>query len=374
MKSKFTSFIMIIIIILILGVIGIFGMMIFGEIKSIETDIIPEDFQTVISDIQDTVDKNIETPKVIENPLDSIEDSNTRRNVDYSNVTVNKYFYNQLDSNSQTIYKAFESNKENMKSGNYKIELGDSFTSVLNKDNGQDELGKIYQSAFEAYNYDNPEVFYLNPNKMYLNIETTTSISGKKYNVYISSGSQGNYFSDDFSSKAQVESSVSQVEQIKNQIISKKTGNTYQDIKMVHDYLVDNLEYDTSISRPNIYNIYGALVNKTCVCEGYARSFKYLMDELKIPCVMIMGEGTNSNGQTENHAWNYVQLSGKWYAIDATWDDPVVYGGGRVTNESKYKYFLKGSSSFNQDHIPNGQFTPNGKVFNYPTISSVDYN
>ena len=95
MKSKFTSFIMIIIIILILGVIGIFGMMIFGEIKSIETDIIPEDFQTVISDIQDTVDKNIETPKVIENPLDSIQDSNISTNVDYSNVTVNKYFYNQ---------------------------------------------------------------------------------------------------------------------------------------------------------------------------------------------------------------------------------------------------------------------------------------
>ena len=374
MKSKFTSFIMIIIIILILGVIGIFGMMIFGEIKSIETDIIPEDFKTIISDTKNTVDKNIETPKVIENPLDSIQDSNISTNVDYSNVTVNKYFYNQLDSNSQTIYKAFESNKENMKSGNYKIELGDSFTSILNKDNGQEELGKIYQSAFEAYNYDNPEVFYLNPNKMYLNIETTTSISGKKYNVYVSSGNQSNYFADEFSTKAQVESSVSQVEQIKNQIISKKTGNTYQDIKMVHDYLIDNLEYDTTISKPNTYNIYGALVNKTCVCEGYARAFKYLMDELKIPCVMIMGEGTNSNGQTENHAWNYVQLSGKWYAIDATWDDPVVYGGGRVTNESKYKYFLKGSSSFNQDHIPNGQFTPDGKVFTYPTISNVDYN
>ena len=40
----------------------------------------------------------------------------------------------------------------------------------------------------------------------------------------------------------------------------------------------------------------------------------------------------------------------------------------------KYKYFLKGSSSFNQDHIPNGQFTPDGKVFTYPTISNVDYN
>ena len=35
------------------------------------------------------------------------------------------------------------------------------------------------------------------------------------------------------------------------------------------------------------------------------------MDELKIPCVLVSGTGTNSNGQTESHAWNYVQLDGK---------------------------------------------------------------
>ena len=148
----------------------------------------------------------------------------------------------------------------------------------------------------------------------------------------------------------------------------------YQDIKMVHDYLVDNLEYDTSISRPHIYTIYGALINKVCVCEGYARAFKYIMDELNIPCVIVMGEGTNSQNQTENHAWNYVKIDGRWYAIDTTWDDPVVYGGGRASNESKYKYFLKGANVFNQDHVPSGQFTQGGKVFTYPIISSGDYN
>ena len=142
---------------------------------------------------------------------------------------------------------------------------------------------------------------------------------------------------------------------------------------MVHDYLVENLEYDTSISRSHIYTIYGALINKVCVCEGYARAFKYIMDSINIPCVMVMGEGTNSQGQRENHAWNYVQLDGRWFAIDATWDDPVVQGGGRVSNESRYKYFLKGSSTFNQDHVPSGRFTEGGKIFTYPIISSGDY-
>ena len=379
MKSKFTTFIMILIMILIICVLGIFAMMIFQGVELMDTTAEAEDFQTIISEVsenKETVDKNIETPKVVENPLNSIKDSSNNRNkIDYSNVSINKYFYNQLSADSQTIYKAFEANLQNMRSGNYRIELGDSFTSILNKDNGQEELENIYQSAFEAFNYDNPGVFYLNANKMFLNIETTTTTGSKKtFNVFIDSGSQSNYFTDEFSSKAQVDSAVSQVEQVKNQIIANKTGNIYQDIKMVHDYLIDNLEYDTSISRPHIYTIYGALVNKVCVCEGYARAFKYIMDSLNIPCVMVMGEGTNSQGQRENHAWNYVQLDGRWFAIDSTWDDPVVQGGGRVSNESRYKYFLKGSSTFNQDHVPSGRFTEDGKVFTYPIINSGDYN
>lgn len=378
MKSKFTTIIMIIIMILIICVLGIFVTMLFQEVDIIDTTAEAEDFQTIISEVaenKETVDKNIETPKVVENPLNSIKDnSNNRNKVDYSNVSINKYFYNQLSTDSQTIYKAFEANLQNMRSGNYRIELGDSFTSILNKDNGQEELGNIYQSAFEAFNYDNPGVFYLNANKMFLNIETTTTGSQKKYNVFIDCGRQNNYFTDEFSSKEQIDNAIIKVEQVKNQIIANKTGNTYQDIKMVHDYLVDNLEYDTSISRPHIYTIYGALINKVCVCEGYARAFKYIMDSLNIPCVMVMGEGTNSQGQRENHAWNYVQLDGRWFAIDATWDDPVVQGGGRVSNESRYKYFLKGSNTFNQDHVPSGRFTEGGKIFTYPIISSGDYN
>lgn len=379
MKSKFASFIMVFIFILIICVLGIFGIIIFQGIATIGTNVEPEDFETTISETIDTASvnttkENVETPKVVENPLDSVKDSNNTKKTDFSNVSVDKYFYNQLSQDSQTIYKAFQSNIENMKTGTYKIELGDSFSSILNKENGQEELGKIYQSAFEAFNYDNPEVFYLDANKMYLNIETTTKGNTKKYNVYISSGNQSNYFTDEFSSKAQVDNAINQVRQIRDQVIARKTGNTYQDIKMVHDYLIDNLEYDTSISEPHIYTIYGALVNKNCVCEGYARAFKYIMDGLNIPSVMVMGEGTNSQGQIENHAWNYIKLDERWFAVDVTWDDPVVYGGGRVTNESRYKYFLKGSSSFNQDHVPSGQFTPDGKVFTYPIISSEDYN
>ena len=376
MRSRIATFFIVIVTILIIAVFALFGMIFWQEFKDLQAGAEVEGVQTVISENQNrnTIEQDIKTPEIIENPFDEIQDStqNPSINVDYSNVTVDKYFYNQLEEPSKTIYKAFESNKENMKSGTYRIDLGNGFSNILNQANGSDLLGKYYQSAIEAYTYDNPEIFYLSPNKMYLNIETTTIGSNVTYNVFINNGNENNYFIDEFTSQGQVESAINQIEQTKNQILQNRSENTYDNIKMVHDYLVENIEYDTTISQSNIYNVYGALVNGRAVCEGYARSFKYLMDELGIPCTLVIGTGTNSQGETENHAWNYVQLNGNWYAIDCTWDDPVS-STGYVSQNSKYRYFLKGSNDFSKDHKPSGQFTEGGKVFSYPEISGTDF-
>ena len=375
MKSRVAGFIMSIVIILIICALILLGMIFYQEISGVETATEPENFIGNYTSNENTVDtETITTPQVVENnPLNDLQSGSNNTNVDYSSVTVDKYFYNQLEEPSKTIYKALESNRDNMKSGTYRIELGNSFSDILNNSNGQDKLGDYYQSAIEAYTYDNPDIFYLSPNKMYLNIETITSSTGVSYNVYINNGNENNYFTDEFSSEAQVESAISQVEQVKNSIVSRRSGNTYEDIKMVHDYLVDSMEYDTTISRNNIYDVYGALVNHVAVCEGYARSFKYILDEMGIPCVLVIGTGTNSRGETERHAWNYVELQGTWYAVDCTWDDPVVVGGGSISQSSKYKYFLKGSSEFYSDHTPSGQFTPGGKEFSYPSLSSSSF-
>ena len=376
MKSRFASFIMIVVMILIICALILLGVIFFEEINGEETASVPQDFVGNYTSNDDTVDlESIKTPQVIENnPLDSIESSgNNNVNVDYSNVTIDKYFYNQLEEPSKTIYKALETNKENMITGTYKIEFGNTFSDILDSANGQNELGNYYQSAIEAYTYDNPDVFYLSPSKMYLNIETTTFGSSTTYNVFINNGSDANYFTDEFSSEAQVRSAINSIEQVKNSLVSRRTGNIYEDIKMVHDYLVDNIEYDTSLSKNNIYDVYGALINKVAVCEGYARSFKYILDEMGIPCVLVIGTGTNSRGETERHAWNYVEINSNWYAVDCTWDDPIVVGGGNLPQSSKYKYFLKGANEFNQDHIASGQFTEGGKVFTYPSLSSSSY-
>lgn len=376
MKDKLSALITIIISLLIIAIIGFFGYIVWDTVKELDVSAEPEKFKTEISS-ENIVDKEtIKTPNVVEteNPFDNIKsESNENKNIDYSNVTVDKYFYNQLEEPSKIIYKAFESNKENMKTGTFQIELGNSFDNILNSTTGGDKLAQYYQSAIEAYTYDNPDVFYLSPNKIYLNIETTQMSNGNTYNVYINNGKASNYLIDEFANEIQVNDALNQINAVKNDLISKRTGNTYEDIKMVHDYLVDTVTYDTSISKPNIYNMYGALIAKEAVCEGYARAFKYIMDEMGIPCTLVIGQGRNSKGEIENHAWNYVQVGDSWYALDTTWDDPVIVGGGYVSKSSKYKYFLKGINTFNNDHTPSGQFTPNGKVFLYPNLSTQDY-
>ena len=375
MKSKkretLTSIIIFFVIIAIIATAIVLGLIFLQEFLK-EEDTVAEDFKYNATNQETKAQEEIETPEIVENPINEINSTEVK-NVDYSNVNVDKFFYNQLNDYSKTIYKAFESNKENMKTGTYKIELGTSFSSLLSQSNGQDLLGDYYQSAIEAYTYDNPDVFYLSPNKMFLNMETTTQGKKVTYNVYINSGSEANYLVDGYNSKQDIDNAMSQIEQVKNEILSRRTGNTYNDIKLVHDYLVDNVEYDSSISKPNIYDIYGALVRKESVCEGYARSFKYLMDELNIPCTLVIGTATNSQGQTENHAWNYVQINNNWYAVDTTWDDPIIIGNGTVSESIKYRYFLKGSSEINEDHFPSGKFTENGMEFSYPNLSSNNY-
>lgn len=374
--DKITSVILFLVIIGIFAVVIVFSIIAIQEFSEEDEEFAfvenSGNVDTVTSE-EKTVEDNIEVPEIVENPINSIEKSNSNANTDYSNVQVDKYFYNQLDEKSRIIYRAFESNKEQMKTGTYQIELGTSFSDILSQSNGQEKLGEYYQSAIEAYTYDNPEIFYLSPKKMYLNIETTTRGGTSTYNVYINSGNEANYLVEEFNSKQAIDEAIAQIEQVKNQIIQNKTGNTYEDIKMVHDYLVDTISYDSSLSKQNIYNIYGALVSRECVCEGYARAFKYLLDELDIPCVMVIGTATNSHGETENHAWNYAQLNGNWYAVDSTWDDPVVIGGGTASAESRYKYFLVGREVIDQDHSPSGQFTEGGKVFSYPNVTYESY-
>ena len=375
MKSKITSFIMRLMIILMIGILCFLGIIIYNELTK---NNIAEEVQEFVSNItisSVSTDESVENPEVIESVTSILENTkeNTNETAKNNDTQISKYFYNQLDEYSKIIYNAMYTNKENMKTGTYEIDLGIKYSSLLSKSDGEELLGEYYQSAIESYTYDNPDVFYIDFGKLYLNIETTTKGNNTTYKVFINSGDDANYLTSEFSSKERIDAALNDIEKVKAYFVQNKKADTYENIKLVHDYIVESIEYDQTTSQSNIYDLYGALVNKKSVCEGYAKAFKYLMDALDIPCTMVIGKATNSEGNTENHAWNYVQLNGIWYAVDCTWDDPILIGSGILSNSSKYKYFLKGEEEFNKTHMPNGQFTENGKVFTFPTLSTNNY-
>lgn len=371
MKSKLTSFLMLIITIVASIIIVFIGLIIYDEFTKADVANKVEEFVSNITISNEKTNENMESSEIIETLSDSL--TNIEESTDYSKYEKDKYFYNQLDNYSKIIYNAIDSNKENMKIGTYEIDLGTQFSSVLSKNDGEKLLGEYYQSAIEAYTYDNPEVFYIDFGKMYLNMEKTTIGKKVTYRVFINAGDSANYLTDEFYSKEVIDKAIYEIQKIKAYFIQNKQSNTYENIKLVHDYLVESVEYEQTTSEPNIYDLYGALIRKKSVCEGYAKAFKYLMDILDIPCTIVTGEATDSEGNMESHAWNYVQLDGVWYAVDCTWDDPIIIGPGFLTKSSKYKYFLKGEQEFSKNHVPNGQFTDNGKVFTFPILSTNNY-
>ena len=237
---------------------------------------------------------------------------------------------------------------------------------------GEERLNIAFQSAWNAFTYDNMDIFYINVEKLTLITKTTSFAGFKTHRVELSNGSNASYLKENFSSKIDVEEKLKEVESIRDNIKLQLEGySNFEKIRRVHDWLVENVEYDVQAEYP--YSIIGPLTEGKAVCEGYARSFKYIMDELHIPCVLVSGTAINSSGDIESHAWNYVQLDNKWYAIDVTWDDPVIIGNGYLTDTIKYKNFLKGSKTFKKNHIEDGYLSSNSIKFEFPKLSEEDY-
>ena len=107
----------------------------------------------------------------------------------------------------------------------------------------------------------------------------------------------------------------------------------YVKVYLAHNYLTSTVVYSAKEERNSlednyIHSAYGALINKDCVCQGFAEAFKRLLDTTNVKCEVVSGRINKSGGY---HAWNIVILGGKPYHVDSTWD-----GGKLKTN---YTYF-----------------------------------
>ncbi len=289
-----------------------------------------------------------------------------------SNAT-NKMYYYQLDIYGKMIYDRVYDNIERLKTGTYTVEFDTLFNDLLHEEGGDTILEQAFQFGINALLFDHPEIFFLDITKMYMSTEITSFGPLKTYRVSIGNLKGETYLSESFFTEQSVNVVNEMLETVKSNVKSTTVeGNTYDIVRTVHDYLIDTIDYDKTLSKDNIYNIYGALINREAVCEGYAKSLKYILDDFGIPCVIVCGIGQNSNGETESHAWNYVKIEDDWYAVDATWDDPVIVGDGYVSQNVFTKYFLKGARDFFIDHTEDGKIVDDAS-FIYPTLSEDNY-
>ena len=289
---------------------------------------------------------------------------------DLNNTNAKKFHYSQLDNYGKIIYDGLYNNREFLKSGTYDVDYGKMFNDLLNTEGGEELLNNDFQLAINALIFDNPEFYYLNVTDIYLLTRITTRLFSKTYTVSIGPNG-GNYVIEDFRNEATLRDSITKVESAKKYLVDKIYNDDVDKIKAVHDYLVNNIDYNGD-KESTAYGIYGALVDRRAVCEGYAKAFKYILDDMGIPCIVVRGIAKNNEGESEGHAWNYVKVNNEWYAVDVTWDDPIITGFGTISDERKYKYFLKGANEFFENHYEDGSIMDN-IGFDYPRLSVINY-
>ena len=284
------------------------------------------------------------------------------------------FYYNQLNDYAKIIYDGLKDNKEQLKTGTYVINFGTEFNTLLHTTAGEQELNEAFQSAWNAFSYDDTDLFYIDVEKMMLIRETTTLGGISTHQISIGPGENGSYLKEEFNTEEKVIEAQAYIQGIVDQVVEQTAqDNVVLKAEKVHNLLISIIDYEDSINNTNQFTIYGALHDRKAVCEGYARTFKYLMEQINIPCVLVSGTATNSQGETESHAWNYVQINNQWYAVDVTWDDPVIIGGGEITEDMMYQYFLKGSETFFANHTEDGVISEGSMEFSFPMLSTTDY-
>lgn len=131
----------------------------------------------------------------------------------------------------------------------------------------------------------------------------------------------------------------------------------YRKIKLIYDYICDNVEYDTNDSYSLNFSAYGALIGKKAVCQGYANLFYRLALEAGLDARYISGYG---NGGP--HGWNIVKIGDLYYNLDSTWD---------CVHREGYRYFLQCDKDFLY-HERNEEYLTTEFYAEYP-MATEDY-
>lgn len=92
---------------------------------------------------------------------------------------------------------------------------------------------------------------------------------------------------------------------------SKTDGSEYAKALWLHDWLLDQLEYDKTLKWSSAES---ALTRGLGTCQSYESAYAKLLTAAGI-------ENSETRDKYDGHTWNAMKLDGQWYQTDCTWDD-----------------------------------------------------
>ncbi len=217
--------------------------------------------------------------------------------------TESGFYYENLDDTEKIAYELIMAEIENLPEKIQIPQLDDEGLS----------------NVFEALLYNNPTYFFLADN-----CKTETTRLGKCYFVPEYSMTVFEYVQD-----------MKELEQVKNEVFGELEdfADEFEKERIIHDYVIEKCEYIEKTGG-TYSSLYGCLVNGESSCEGYAKAMKYLLDGCGIENYLAVGTTEDEKRTVQGHAWNIVKIDGKYYHLDATWDDTE-----EASAPNRYAYF-----------------------------------
>lgn len=180
-----------------------------------------------------------------------------------------------------------------------------------------DNIQELIDSLPKAIQYEHPELFYVNLRQF-----SYKTADGQTISEII--------IKDPFTmEKDEIKKAQKLIDDECNEIVSSvpKDATELEKVLFVHDYITSHYEYDMSYQNRNLYT---AVRDKKCVCQGYSYLFMYIMNKyFEIECTTVPSDACN-------HIWNKVKVDGKWYNLDLTSDDPTP----NLSSLANHTYFL----------------------------------
>lgn len=302
------------------------------------------------------------TIKVEEEVEESIEYSNQSLSMN-NNIRYNKaeafpnkkikstYGHDSLSSNFEMkLYRLMESkifkiSTNSDGSGNYFIEPIEL--------NGVVADAHMIKKVLKAFQYDNPEVFWISNSISFMKRKDSTVIKFKSV------------VAPDVCERL-----INNLNSEVSGIISNMPGglSEYQKELYIHDVIIKRCKYSKNSHLNQAWRKFsavGVILDGEAVCEGFSKATQILLSNVGIESRLITG-----SKQNEPHMWNLVKIKNNWYHLDITWDS--------VNGISRYNYFNLDDNGIKFDHSVDEECSSSSKGdrynFTLPRCTSLSEN